>query len=209
MRKAEQLLDAIGEVDEELLADGFWRKRKRRPWLGGVIAACVTLAVALPVALLGNGRKNSPLPTNGVYSQKDRSNEIGEIGDIGEIENIEVRIYSASGGKLTFTDMELPGSAESVFDAWKTQNGVGEEVKLLRTVQTDNGETTVSNGVATHTVGDHFVTRVAVSENIRDYYTEPDGGLLLDSLRRTLEEFTRTGTPEQNEFYLTLEPASA
>ena len=63
----------------------------------------------------------------------------------------------------------------------------------------------MSNGLATYTVGDHFVTRVAVSENLRDYYTEPDGGLLLDSLKRTLAEFTRIGEPEQNEFYLTLE----
>ena len=133
-------------------------------------------------------------------------NEIGERWDIGyAVENVEVRIYAVNGGKITFTDMELPGSAESVFDAWKTQNGVGEEVKLLRTERTDNGETTVSNGLATYTVGDHFVTRVAVSENLRDYYTEPDGGLLLDSLKRTLAEFTRIGEPEQNEFYLTLE----
>ena len=206
MRKAEQLLDAIGDVDEELLSDGPRRKRKKRPWLGGVIAACAALAVALPVVLLGSGRKNSPLPTNGVNSQEDRVNEIGERWDIGyAVENVEVRIYAVNGGKITFTDMELPGTAESVFDAWKTQNGVGEEVKLLRTEQTDNGETTVSNGVATHTVGDHFVTRVAVSENLRDYYTEPDGGLLLDSLKRTLAEFTRIGEPEQNEFYLTLE----
>ena len=206
MRKAEQLLDAIGDVDEELLSDGPRRKRKKRPWLGGVIAACAALAVALPVVLLGSGRKNSSLPANGVNSQEDRVNEIGERWDIGyAVENVEVRIYAVNGGKITFTDMELPGTAESVFDAWKTQNGVGEEVKLLRTEQTDNGETTVSNGLATHTVGDHFVTRVAVSENLRDYYTEPDGGLLLDSLKRTLAEFTRIGEPEQNEFYLTLE----
>lgn len=208
MRKAEQLLDAIGDVDEELLSDGPRRKRKGRPWLGGVIAACVALAVAVPVVLLGSGRKNGSFPTNGAYPQEDRVNEIGEMQDIGEIESFEVRIYAVNGGKITFTDMELPGSAESVFDAWKTQNGVGEEVKLLRTEQTDNGETTVSDGLATHTVGDHFVTRVAVSENLRDYCTGPDGGLLLDSLERTLAEFTRIGEPEQNEFHLTLEPAS-
>lgn len=205
MRKAEQLLDAISDVDEELLSDDPRRKRKRRPWIGGVIAACAALAVVLPVVLLGSGRKNGPLPTNGVNSQEKQSTEIGEIGDIGEVESIDVRIYAVNGGKITFTDMELPGSAESVFDAWKTQNGIGEEVKLLRTERTDNGETTVSNGVATHMVGDHFVTRVAVSENLRNYCTEPDGGLLLDSLKRTLEEFTRIGKPEQNEFYLTLE----
>ncbi len=107
-----------------------------------------------------------------------------------------VNIYIVKDKKIVSERIYLPLEHQKVFAVWKEKNGIGDEVKLVKTFIEDNSETYTSeyngSGVATHIPGDYYVFNIVVSKDIENYYTKTDKKLLLESLKKTLTGYSYT-----------------
>lgn len=117
-----------------------------------------------------------------------------------------VMIYYASENGIQSKEMFLPCTPKDVFSAWKTKNGIGDEVELIKTEIKDNSVTESSevNGsnVVTHTMGDYFILNITVSKNLESYYSSQGEELLLESLKKTMTGYNGI---EFDEYHLYLE----
>lgn len=117
-----------------------------------------------------------------------------------------VTVYYVSKNGIESEEIFLPHTPEDAFSAWKTKNGIGDEVKLIKTEIKDNSVTESSeiNGskVITHTLGDYFILNITVSKTIEDYYSAYGEALLKESLEKTMTEYHGI---EFDEYHLYLE----
>ncbi len=107
----------------------------------------------------------------------------------------DVSVYYVSGNKIKSEKLNLALATFEVFKAWKEKNGIGEEVKLIRTHIDDNGTETVENkgtesSVVHYQIGDYFILNLTISKEIENYYTKADKKLLLDSLKKTMTGYS-------------------
>ena len=96
-------------------------------------------------------------------------------------------------------------SPENLFNIWKKENQIGDEVRFISAKLSDNGTTELSEysgvEVATHKVGDHTVYTLTITKNLEQYYDSIEKELLLDSLEKTM---TGMCDPKPDEYQLIL-----
>ncbi len=158
--KPDDLLDAIGNVDDALIATAQEcprRKHLSKLWIPlASVAACVLLFIVLPVvfiSLRGAGSED--------YAEPPKTGQSPG--------NVRVQIYYLKDNEIATSEQLLLPSVEEIFAAWLALNGIDEEVRLIRISYAD--------GVTTFTVTEELVT----------YYDTMDASLLLESLQTTLQ----------------------
>ena len=189
----EQLADAIGEIDDDLIvpilspADhpptnhSWW-------WIFGITAACV----AVSAGIIGvNSRKSERLsPIESPPSVKTSDNETGAadtytggavsvLPSAGQGE-VLTPFYYLRDGAIKCRWVTHEPTFQAIFDVWKNLNFIGEEVQLL-SMQT---ETLRENDISASVM--QRVCTLTITQTLADYYTVHDQELLLQSLKQTL-----------------------
>lgn len=193
--KADDILDAIGDVDEMCVKRAKEKKKSYRTiWIVvGSIAACAALCCLpfLMIAMHGAGAaapKGNPGNGETAVAYKD------------------VRIYYVDGNEIKETQEYLPLSAEEIFAVWREKNGIGDEVTFGGVKIENNGNTIEykSNGadVTRHEIGDYFVYNITISKRMEEYYDKIDSELLLDTLKKTMTGYFDI---QYDEYHLLLE----
>ena len=141
----------------------------------------------------------------------DGSDEIKNESSETIYEQIPVEMYKIKDGKLVHSKLVLDADPQKIFVVWKSENDIGEEVKLVDVRLDDNGTDTVSEysgvEVATHTKGDHTILTITVTNNLEDYYEIEDyycyrsQELVLESLKKTMLSMCE---PKPDEYQLIL-----
>lgn len=202
------LLDSIGNVETELLEKAERPEKPHRKiiLIIGSLAACAALAVT-GIAIAQNSRNMSgvSIPTDGDYHERgaDISSSVYTGGVVSEVphteqsddidpEEIESEIYFIRDGKIQSRAFVHKASAETVFELWKNQNRIGDDVRFISaTIESDASVTESSfegQGVTTYHAG-NWIYQLTVTRDIENYYSRTDKALLLESLQKTMLAF--------------------
>lgn len=226
--KSIDILEAIGNADEEYVIKARAKRKSRKAlWIAlGSSAACLALFVAAPLIFAASMRAGAPDPgaANGAYSETSGVGVAASRGgDSAEMipqqsetprENLtevaplidDVQIYYVSDGEVLSKTRTMRYDPEIIFAAWREENGIGEEVRLIAHEIEDNGTTTKKEVAGVSLVkchsGDYFIYNLTVSKNLEDYYDRIDSELLLESLKQTMLGYL---SMEFDEYHLTLE----
>lgn len=221
------LFDSIGNVDDELIEKAVEPKKSGKKAFRAItsVAACAVLACAAVLIVSNINNSNNVVVDPGVSSAvgtssykpvDDGSSENKSVGGESSetheleysetpVEQIPIEMYKIENGKLVHHQLLLDADPQTVFNVWKSENYVGEEVKLINVKIEDNGTDTVSDysgvEVATHKVGDHTVYILTITKNLEKYYDSTGKELLLDSLEKTM---TGMCDPKPDEYQLIL-----
>lgn len=168
--RADDLLDAIGEIEDSYLETAYEKQPKRAiKWIGiGSLAACL-MFLFLPYGLLHRLNLRSMAEVD--YSPKDYT---------------RFSVYYADGEKLSSLTYEIYGGNEEMFFAWKNQNGIGSEV-LLKEIELLNASSQEDFDAE---LQPKKILRITVSASFSAYLEENQQGLLLESLKKTVASYT-------------------
>ena len=179
--RADDLLDAIGKIDDESILDAKQiKKSKKRTWITIVsVAACLVLFFLIP---------NIP-NFIGYNSSDDRYTEMSSTEMILAYDYIDV--YYIENNTIKSEKVYLPCSPEDIFYYWRDKNGIGEEVRFIKVKIESNSKTTVSQfqgeNVVEHQIGDYHVYNLTISKNFKNYYKQFEESLLLEALEKTMK----------------------
>lgn len=128
------------------------------------------------------------------------------------LEQVAVEVYKIKDGKLVHDTVMLDASPQTIFNVWKSENDVGEEVRLVNVKIEDNGTDIVSEysgvGVVTHQKGDKTIYTITVTRNLENYYEIEDfygyrsKELVLESLEKTMTSICDTKPDEYRLFFV-------
>lgn len=195
--KSTDILDAIGNVDDELIEKAKEIKKSYKAILlsMGALAACLLLIILAPY--IKNITGHDGIKYDNTLSEQDTETAI--VSD-------NVWIYYVDGSQIKSEQQFLQLSTEEIFYAWRDKNGLGEDVKYIRVKIDSNSTTTESevNGstIISHKLGDYFIFNITISKNIENYYDKVDSKLLLESLKKTM---TKYSSLEYDEYHIYLE----
>ncbi len=124
-----------------------------------------------------------------------------ELSDVAfSTENVWI-YYVAEDGTLARKQVYLTCEAQSIFSVWRTKNGLGDEVRLTGHRSEGNGQSWTyeyeGEGVAVHKPGDRYTLTLTVA-GLEPYLTEGRREVLLDSLKKTMTEYTSVPYTEVN-----------
>ena len=208
------LFDSIGNVDDEFIEKAMEPKKnsKKAFWAITSVAACTVFACTA-VLIVQNMNKNnnivvylgvsSAVVTNSVKPVDEKSLENGVTGgsssevpvleDSGEttVEEMSFEIYYVVDGKIEHKTTKTSASAKAVFEVWKNENHVGEEVKLINVNWEQSGIETSEYeysgvGIADYKSDGKTIYTLKVTKNIENYYVDTDRELLLETLKKTM-----------------------
>lgn len=169
--KGDELLDAMGQIDPDLIEEAErLPKRRAHVWriLPAVAAASLLVTFA---AVYVSFWQSADLPsTEGALPQSD-SNSVPYAGSVPSEPMFgagQTVVWYVDGDVLQTQRIPPLSDPQDVFVAWRTANGIGEEVQLLFC--------TAGNDSA----------QLTVTANLADYSAYTDGELLLESLRQTM-----------------------
>lgn len=110
--KPDDLLDAIGNVDDVCVKRAKEKKRPHRAlWAAmGALAACVCIVMMLPKGILNDS------------SNQAQDEEIYK----------NIWIYYVEDGEVCKDQESILAQITAVFSAWKEKNGIGDEVELIQ-----------------------------------------------------------------------------
>ena len=222
------LFDSIGNVDDELIEKAIEPKKSSKKAFLAVtsVAACAVLACAT-VLIVQNMNKTNNLavdsgassaigtssgkpvneesPENGVAGGSSSETPVLEDSVEKALEQMPFDIYYVANGKIKQKTIVTDASPENLFDIWKKENKIGDEVRFISAKLSDNGTTEISEysgvEVATHKVGDHTVYTLTITKNLEQYYDSIEKEVLLDSLKKTM---TGMCDPKPDEYQLIL-----
>ena len=168
----DELLDAIGEIDDFYLKEAKEKPNRRKiTWVGiGSLAACFLLVLFLPYGFLHRIALND---AEANYAPKDYT---------------QFLVYYVDGENLSHFTYEIHGGHQEMFFAWKNQNGISEDVLLKDIdlqvkIQEDCGNPTDSPVM-------EYILRVEISSSFADYMEKDNAALLLESLKKTVASYT-------------------
>lgn len=196
--KNSDILDAIGEIDDQLVLNA--RTPLKRRWAMPVAGAAACMILAVGVVGLGVSRPwETSQPQEDAISPAETEIAVSEVTDESweDIETMQVEaeytLYYVEDGKVCAEDSPLTAfEPEEAFYVWCEKNGIS-DVKFISLLIEDNSSDTVhgdgDSQWVEHTVGDRFVCRLTVSKKLEEYFLRPDGELLKDSLERTIDSF--------------------
>ncbi len=128
------------------------------------------------------------------------------------LKQVAVEVYKIKDGKLVHDTVMLDASPQTIFNVWKSENDVGEEVRLVNVKIEDNGTDIVSEysgvGVVTHQKGDKTIYTITVTRNLENYYEIEDfygyrsKELVLESLEKTMTSICDTKPDEYRLFFV-------
>ena len=201
--KPHDIFDAIGNVDETCVMKAKEKKKSHKKlWItASSIAACLALIICLPIMFIsmnnmGTDKNNTAGPNEGMLiPDGGNDNEMA-------LEQDNVWIYYIDGNEIVREQQYLPMEPESIFNAWKEKNGIGDDVEFIRVNIDSNGKTTEKDGMVEHQIGNYFVCNLTISKSIENYYDTIDKELLLDSLEQTMTGYSNI---EYDEYNLILE----
>lgn len=187
--KPDDILDAIGNVDEACVKKAKEKRSHKALWITiGSLAACLLVILILP-------RMN--------MSSDSAQSQAGDEEMV--IDHEYVWIYYVEDGQIRRTKEYAALQASSIFAVWKEKNGIGDEVELIKfKIESDSTTSTYEydgEGVVKHEIGDRRVLNMTVSANLEAYYETVDPELLLDSLRQTMTGYSDLEYEECNIYF--------
>ena len=222
------LFDSIGNVDDELIEKAKQpKKSSKKAFLAIISVAACTVFACTAVLIVQSMNKNnnvvvdsgvsSAVGTNSVKPVDEKSPENGVTGGTSSealilddsyekaLEEMPFEIYYVIDGKMKQKTIVTNASPENLFNIWKKENQIGDEVRFISAKLSDNGTTEISEysgaEVATHRVGDYTVYTLTITKSIEQYYDSIGKELLLDSLEKTM---TGMCNPIPDEYQLIL-----
>ena len=206
------LFDSIGNVDDELIDKAMQSKKAGKKVFLAItsVAACAVIACASVLIVQNMNKSNnvgdlgvssavgtsSVKPVDEEYPEVEStagaSSEAPVLEDSEEktLEQMLFEIYYVANGKTEQKTIATYASPENLFDIWKAENKIGDEVRFISAKLSDNGTTDISEysgvEVTTHKVGDHTVYTLTITKNLEQYYDSIGKELLLDSLKKTM-----------------------
>lgn len=169
--RGDELLDAMGQIDPDLIEEADRPpKRRAHVWrmLPAVAAACLLVTFAAVYFPLWH---STDLPsTAGSLPQSD-SNSVPYAGSVPSEPMFgagQTVVWYVDGNELQIQRIPPLLDPQDVFAAWRTANGIAEEVQLLSCTAGENS------------------AQLTVTANLADYSACADGELLLESLRQTM-----------------------
>lgn len=85
---------------------------------------------------------------------------------------------------LAYVISKLPSNPYAIFDRWRKENNIGDDVKLIKCSITDNSKEEITESTATYTPATKRIVEITVSKDIENYYGDSEE-LLLYSLEKT------------------------
>ena len=117
-----------------------------------------------------------------------------------------VWIYYVNGEEIRSEQELLRLSPEIIFNAWRDKNGLQDDVKFIKVNINSSGKTTESEfegeNAENNGVGSYRTYYLTITKSIENYYDNINSELLLESLKRTMTEYSGF---EYNEYHLILE----
>lgn len=175
--RIDDILDAIGEVDEALVRGAKEvRGSHKTLWVTlGSLAACLLILFMYPIVFISMKGASSADP--------------GSDGEADSISSISIYYLGEDGIAVDQTEWL---SIQEVFNTWRDLNGLGEDVRFISQsfiVSTDDPATVT-------------VVNLWISDEIENYYDTMDKELLLRSLTLTMTEYFDI---TEDDFLLTLQ----
>lgn len=168
--RSDDILDAIGEVDEALVKGAKEIKRSHKTlWMTvSSLAACLLIMFMFPIVFISMKGASSADPS--APSEEDGAND--------SIGRTEVSIYYVEDGEIAADKVEWLEIRE-FFNAWRDLNGLGEDVEFIDQffICSADDPTSVT------------VVNLWISDEIENYYETVDKELLLRSLTLTMTEY--------------------
>lgn len=87
---------------------------------------------------------------------------------------------------LAYVLSKLPSDPYAIFDRWRKENNIGDDVKLIKCSITDNSKEEITESTATYTPATKRIVEITVSKDIENYYGDSEE-LLLYSLEETFK----------------------
>lgn len=87
---------------------------------------------------------------------------------------------------LAYVFSKLPSNPYAIFDRWRKENNIGDDVKLIKCSITDNSKEEITESTATYTPATKRIVEITVSKDIENYYGDSEE-LLLYSLEETFK----------------------
>ena len=222
------LFDSIGNVDDELIEKAIEPKKSSKKTFLAItsVAACAVFACAAVLIVQNMDKSNNVVvdpgassavgtstvnpvneesPENGVAGGSSSETSVLEDSVEKALEQMPFDIYYVANGKIKQKTIVTDASPENLFDIWKKENQIGDEVRFISVKLSDNGTTEISEysgvEVAAHKVGDHTVYTLTITKNLEQYYDSIEKELLLNSLEKTM---TGMCDPKPDEYQLIL-----
>lgn len=85
---------------------------------------------------------------------------------------------------LAYVFSKLPSDPYAIFDRWRKENNIGDDVKLIKCSITDNSKEELTESTAAYTPATKRIVEITVSKDIENYYGDSEE-LLLYSLEKT------------------------
>lgn len=207
---AENLLDAIGMIDDECIQNAKPKTSsfKQVCITIGSLAACLGLIMLIPILRQFGTFMNETDEYTAQSSHYTVKSSAAVQSSVAVVTSGEVWIYYVDGDTVSVEKSDMSYAVQDIFAAWKRKNGIGEEVKLIDWKQDSQGDysTTLEfegKEYIKYTLPNYFILHVTVSKNIENYYDKIDSKLLLKSLEETMKLHHRL--TEYDEYYLILE----
>lgn len=169
--RGDDLLDAVGQIDADLIEEADRPPRRRAPvWrmLPAVAAACLLLALAAAYVPFLQGAEPLEMAGSSPQSDSDSVPYAASMPSEPMFGAGKTVVWYVEGDELQKQRIPPLSDQQDVFAAWRTANGIGEEVQLLSCTTEDGG------------------AQLTVTANLADYSASADGELLLESLRQTM-----------------------
>ena len=222
------LFDSIGNVDDELIEKAIEPKKSSKKAFLAItsVAACAVFACAAVLIVQNMNKSNNVVvdsgassavgtssvkpvneesPENGVAGGSSSETPVLEDSVENALEEMPFEIYYVANGKMKQKTIVTDASPENLFNIWKKENQIGDEVRFISAKLSDNGTTEISEysgvEVVAHKVGDHTVYTLTITKNLEQYYDSIEKELLLDSLEKTM---TGMCDPKPDEYQLIL-----
>ena len=164
--RSDDILDAIGELDEALVRNAKNIKRSHKTlWMTlGSIAACILITFMFPIVFISMKGANSEAPDSAENANPT--------------DKPHISIYYVEGDIISVDKIEF-AAVEDVFNAWRNSNCLGENVQFI-----DHFFICSSDDPSSSTV-----VNIWISDEIENYYETVDKDLLLKSLKLTMMEY--------------------
>lgn len=204
------LFDSIGEVDDEIIEKAKQPIKNHRKLFITIssVAACAIFACAGVLYCYHTGTpKNIYSGTSSAVTSEKTDNgitggtssESPVLEDSAEVspEEMYFKVYYVNNGKIEYKTTKTSVSAKNVFEIWKKENHIGEEVKLINSKSSyenfEESEYEYSGaGVVKHETGGQTIYTLEITKNIEAYYEDISSDILLESLRKTMTGMEET-----------------
>ena len=184
--KKERFFELLGDIDESTVRNAERAPKSRAKYIITALAAAACVGLIIGAGYMFT-REGVPKDSGAGTEQSAEASKPDDSEDALATERGDVNIYYVKDGKIQSAVEFLEMSPEKVFDAWKSYNNIGDDVKILGVKIDSNGTETVDSNVAQYTVGDKFTMTVTVSAELES--TLKADPLLSQSLEKTMTSY--------------------